>query len=72
MQPFFDKMSKTQISDTGKHNFNCMAKIPCAIFRRKNQQTMFNSMYIFEISYLEFVKKTLIKKTHPNINIITG
>ena len=29
---------------------------------------MFNFMYIFEISYLEFIKKLQFqKKTHPNI-----
>ena len=32
MQPFFNKMAKTQISDTGTHNLNCMGKIPCLIF----------------------------------------
>ena len=50
-------MAKTQISETCKHNFNCIGKIPCAIFWRKNWQTMFNFMHIFEISHLEFIKK---------------
>ena len=31
---------------------------------------MFNFMYIFEISYLEFIKKNFnFKKTHPNVDM---
>ena len=32
MLPFFNKMTKTQISDAGTHNLNSMGKIPCLIF----------------------------------------